>query len=216
MISLSPGTRIVVATMPVDFRRGAESLAALAREVLKADPYEGVVVIFRSRRADRVKLVAWDQSGLVMAWKGLNGSNFHWPPIVFGTMRLSSEQAMVLQMDEERSRLEESVERMTFLAANKEALIEKLVQTVKDLKALKFGKRSEKMSPDQLALALEDVIITTDALQAQLERNDAEIEAITGPATPALEKAARKRARAWRAARVLAGGSAGEGGSHCA
>jgi transposase len=96
MISFSQGARIVVATKPVDFRRGGESLASLAREVLKEDPYKGVIVIFRSRRADRIKVVTWDKSGLVMAWKALNGTGFYWPPIVDGTMRLSSEQAMVL------------------------------------------------------------------------------------------------------------------------
>jgi len=96
VISFPSGARIVIATKPVDFRRGGESLAALAREVLKEDVYKGVVVIFRSRRADRVKIVTWDRSGLLMAWKALNGTSFHWPPIVDGTMRLTCEQAMVL------------------------------------------------------------------------------------------------------------------------
>jgi transposase len=67
MISFSQGARIVVAAKPVDFRRGGESLASLAREVLKEDPYKGVIVIFRSRRADRIKVVTWDKSGLVLA-----------------------------------------------------------------------------------------------------------------------------------------------------
>ena len=32
MIAVPPGARVLVATKPVDFRRGADSLAALARE----------------------------------------------------------------------------------------------------------------------------------------------------------------------------------------
>jgi hypothetical protein len=51
MISFPTSARIMVAAKPVDFRRGGESLAALAREVLKEDPFAGVIVIFRSRRA---------------------------------------------------------------------------------------------------------------------------------------------------------------------
>jgi transposase len=35
-------------------------LAALAREKLGQDPFCGVVVVFRSKRADRVKLLFWD------------------------------------------------------------------------------------------------------------------------------------------------------------
>ncbi len=96
MISFPPGARIVVAAKPVDFRRGAESLAALAREVLQEDPFKGVIVIFRSRRADRVKIVAWDQTGLVMLWKALDGASFRWPPIIDGRVRLSAAQAAAL------------------------------------------------------------------------------------------------------------------------
>ena len=51
MITVPSGARVLVATKPVDFRRGAESLAALAREELQRDPFSGVIIVFRSRRA---------------------------------------------------------------------------------------------------------------------------------------------------------------------
>ena len=38
-------------TKPVDFRRGADSLAALVREQLKHDPFSGTIYIFRSKRS---------------------------------------------------------------------------------------------------------------------------------------------------------------------
>jgi transposase len=47
----------MVATKPVDFRKGAEGLAALVRETMKADPFSGAVYVFRAKRADRVKLI---------------------------------------------------------------------------------------------------------------------------------------------------------------
>ncbi len=46
--------------------------------------------------ADRVKIIAWDQTGLVMIWKSLSGANFRWPPIVDGCMRLSAAQGAAL------------------------------------------------------------------------------------------------------------------------
>ncbi len=52
MIAPPAGARILLATRPVDFRKGAHSLAALAAEVLGADPFSGAVLVFRSRRAD--------------------------------------------------------------------------------------------------------------------------------------------------------------------
>jgi transposase len=71
MISVPAGVRVLVATKPVDFRRGADSLAALVREQLKHDPFSGTIFIFRSKRADRLKILAWDGSGLVLFWKRL-------------------------------------------------------------------------------------------------------------------------------------------------
>jgi transposase len=90
MITLPAGARVLLATRPVDFRKGAHSLAALAAEVLGADPFSGVVLVFRSKRADRVKIVVWDGSGLVLIWKQLEGGAFRWPPVVDGAVRLTS------------------------------------------------------------------------------------------------------------------------------
>jgi transposase len=74
MITLPAGARILLATKPVDFRKGAHSLAALAAEVLGADPFSGAVLVFRSRRADRVKILVRDGSGLVLVWKQLEAT----------------------------------------------------------------------------------------------------------------------------------------------
>ena len=89
MIALPAGARILLATKPVDFRKGAHGLAALAAEVLGENPFSGVVVVFRSKRADRVKILIWDGSGLVLIWKQLEGSSFRWPPVVDGVLRLT-------------------------------------------------------------------------------------------------------------------------------
>ena len=39
MIAASAGVKVMVATKPVDFRRGADALAALVREQLHHDPF---------------------------------------------------------------------------------------------------------------------------------------------------------------------------------
>ena len=39
MIAVPAGMRVLVATKPVDFRRGADRLAALVRENLGHDPF---------------------------------------------------------------------------------------------------------------------------------------------------------------------------------
>ena len=62
MITVPAGVRMLVASKPVDCRRGADSLAALVREQLKHDPFSGTIFIFRSKRADRLKILAWERS----------------------------------------------------------------------------------------------------------------------------------------------------------
>ena len=39
MIGPTGAVRVMVATKPVDFRKGAEGLAALVRETMRADPF---------------------------------------------------------------------------------------------------------------------------------------------------------------------------------
>jgi transposase len=90
VIAPPAGARILLATKPVDFRKGAHSLAALAAEALGADPFSGAVLVFRSRRADRIKILFWDGSGLVLVWKQLEGSAFRWPAVVDGVVRLTA------------------------------------------------------------------------------------------------------------------------------
>ena len=92
MIHPGLGVKIYVATKPVDFRKGHNGLAALVQNHLKLKPFDGAVYIFRAKRADRVKIIYWDGSGLVMAYKRLEKSTFKWPAIRDGVMRLDPVQ----------------------------------------------------------------------------------------------------------------------------
>ena len=74
-------TAVVVATRPVDFRKGHDSLAAVVEHELGLDPYSGVAVVFRPKRADRVKVLWWDGTGLVLASKRLEQGRFAWPAV---------------------------------------------------------------------------------------------------------------------------------------
>lgn len=90
MISVPPGVRVLLATRPVDFRKGAHGLAALAAEALGQEPFSGAVIVFRAKRGDRVKVLLWDGSGLVLVWKQLQQGAFRWPPVMDGVMKLSA------------------------------------------------------------------------------------------------------------------------------
>lgn len=88
--------KVFVATRPVDFRTGMDGLAALAQEQLRLDPFSGAALVFRSKRADRLKILIWDGSGVVLIAKRLSDGRFAWPPIRDGVMRLSLAQMAAL------------------------------------------------------------------------------------------------------------------------
>ena len=96
MITVPPGVRILLAAQPVDFRKGMDGLAALVQQALRADPFAGDVFIFRARRADRVKILVYDGTGLVLYTKRLEAGRFCWPSPAEGVVRLTSAQLATL------------------------------------------------------------------------------------------------------------------------
>ena len=92
MIFPSNRVRILIATRPVDFRKGHDGLAALVQNVLEQSPFTGTVFVFRAKRADRLKLLYWDGSGLVMTYKRLEDHSFIWPVIRDGLMHVTHAQ----------------------------------------------------------------------------------------------------------------------------
>lgn len=92
MIGPAPGAKVMVATRPVDFRKGADSLAALVAAEYGGKPYSGVIYVFRAKRADRIKLIWWDGTGLCLMAKRLEQGAFRWPRIHEGVMRLTAAQ----------------------------------------------------------------------------------------------------------------------------
>lgn len=92
MMFPSNRVRVLVSTQPIDFRKGHDGLAALVSSVLRKDPFTGTVFVFRARRADRLKLLYWDGTGLVMAYKRLEDMTFIWPAIKDGVMALNHAQ----------------------------------------------------------------------------------------------------------------------------
>ena len=96
MISFGPMVRVFVATQPIDFRKGVHGLIALVAEGLGGKPYSGDVYVFRSKRSDRLKLLVWDGSGMILATKWLEAGRFVWPPVRDGAVHLSRTQFALL------------------------------------------------------------------------------------------------------------------------
>jgi transposase len=88
--------RVMVATKPVYFCKGADGPAALVREIMRADPFDGAIYVFRAKRPDRLKLLFWDRTGVCLLAKRLEENDFCWPRIEDGVMRLTAAQLSAL------------------------------------------------------------------------------------------------------------------------
>jgi len=93
------GVRIWWATEKTDMRCGFDRLAERVKTVIGVDPLSGHLFVFRSRRGDRLKILAWDGDGFVLWYKRLETGVFKLPGVEEGTRSVelrASELAMVL------------------------------------------------------------------------------------------------------------------------
>ena len=63
MLQITPQMRILAAVDSVDGRKGIDSLAALCRDKLQADPFSGCLFVFRTRSATTIKILVYDGQG---------------------------------------------------------------------------------------------------------------------------------------------------------
>jgi transposase len=95
MTLLPPGVKVHLALGYVDMRKGIDGLAMLVQSVLRQDPFTGHLFVFRGRtRANLIKIVFWDGTGLCLFTKRLEHGVFLWPPSVAPdeTLSLTSTQ----------------------------------------------------------------------------------------------------------------------------
>jgi transposase len=80
MIQITPQMRLLVAVVPVDFRRGIDGLCRVCREQLESDPFSGAVFVFRNRNSTAIKVLAYDGQGFWLCQKRLSEGRFrYWP-----------------------------------------------------------------------------------------------------------------------------------------
>jgi len=80
MTLLPAGVKVHLAFGYTDMRKGLDSLAVLVQNVLEQDPFSGHLFVFRGRKANLIKIVFWDGTGLCLFTKRLEQGVFLWPP----------------------------------------------------------------------------------------------------------------------------------------
>jgi transposase len=90
--------RVVVATEPVDLRRGHDGLVTLVRTRWRADPYDGTRFVFFGRRMDRVKILFFETGGFVLLYKRLEKGRFVMPRIEPGATEVVLDAASLAML----------------------------------------------------------------------------------------------------------------------
>jgi transposase len=72
--------KIYLHRTPIDMRKGRNTLATLAQEVMKVDPFGGALFVYIGRRFNALKLIYWDRNGFALWSKRIEGAEkYHWP-----------------------------------------------------------------------------------------------------------------------------------------
>jgi len=98
VLSLGPGVQVVLASVPVDLRRGHDGLVTLVRSLWKADPYTGTLFVFFGRRMDRVKVLFFSAGGFVLYYKRLERGRFSMPRIPEGASQVAIDGASLMML----------------------------------------------------------------------------------------------------------------------
>jgi transposase len=79
-------------------RKGFDGLFGIARDRLGVDPLSGHLFVFCNARKNRLKVLYWDGSGLLICSKRLERGRFSWPAggDDQGRVRMSSEELTLL------------------------------------------------------------------------------------------------------------------------
>jgi len=98
VLSLGPGVEIVLATAPVDLRRGHDGLVSLVQSLWRVDPYSGTLFVFFGRRMDRVKILFFSAGGFVVYYKRLEKGRFSMPRIPEGASQIALDAASLTML----------------------------------------------------------------------------------------------------------------------
>jgi hypothetical protein len=79
MITASAGVKVHIALGVTDMRKGIDGLATLVQEILLHDPFSGHLFAFRGGKANLIKILYWDGTGLCLFTKRLEHGAFEWP-----------------------------------------------------------------------------------------------------------------------------------------
>ena len=108
MLTIGPTGTIYLAVAPQDGRKGIDGLAGVVRAALGRDPASGDLFVFKNRRGDTLKILAWMGDGFALYLRRLEKGTFAFPGADTKELSITPTQlAMILggvELDRTRTR----------------------------------------------------------------------------------------------------------------
>ena len=77
------GIEVYLHRLPVDMRKGRNTLAVLVQEAMGINPTSGAIFAFIGKRYDALKLLVWERNGFAIYHKLIESEEkYHWPRLL--------------------------------------------------------------------------------------------------------------------------------------
>lgn len=96
MLSVPEDLSVYIAISPIDMRKSFDGMTVYIQSCLKMNPLKDGVFVFRNKAGDKVKLIFWNRTGLVIVYKRLEQGRFKWPRPKESVMPLSRQELELL------------------------------------------------------------------------------------------------------------------------
>lgn len=98
MLQIVPHMRILVATEPLDLRKGIDGTASVCRQALGEDPLGGALFVFKNRSGTMVRVLVYDGQGFWLMTKRLSQGRFRFwcPPGTRQSVTLAAHELVAL------------------------------------------------------------------------------------------------------------------------
>ena len=97
MLTFGLTGRIRICVAPQDGRKSFDGLAGVVTAHLSRDPLSGDLYVFRNKRGDRLKILAWQGDGFALYLRRLEKGTFAFPKADTAEVSISAtELAMIL------------------------------------------------------------------------------------------------------------------------
>ena len=78
MLSIPGKARLFICQHPVNMRKSFEGLSGLVEQLFPDELLSGAFFVFLNRKKDHMKVLFWDNDGLVIWFKRLEKGSFAW------------------------------------------------------------------------------------------------------------------------------------------